>query len=156
MNEGGTAEVFKVKEIETGKIYAAKVLFKKSYLFNKEKQFLNYIKQKNSPYIINIINDGTGDIIRVNKEKKPQQYIILEYASKDDLISYLLFPETAFGEEYAKLLFYKILEGVKTCHEAGVCHRDLKPENILVDENDDKIWNPKSVILVMLPLIQGN
>ena len=40
-------------------------------------------------------------------------------------------------------MFYKILEGVQACHEADICHRDLKAQNILVDENDDKIWNPK-------------
>ena len=96
-----------MKEIETGKIYAAKVLLEESNMFNKEIEFLKEVKQKKSPYIINIINDGTGEIIRVNKKNKTKQYIILEYASKGDLSSYLKFPKIGFGEEYGKLLFIK-------------------------------------------------
>ena len=42
-------------------------------------------------------------------------------------------------ERYAKLIFHKILKGVKALHDAGICHRDLKMQNILVDEE----FNPK-------------
>ena len=44
-----------------------------------------------------------------------------------------------FTERQSKLIFKKILEGVRALHNANICHRDLKPGNILLDEN----YNPK-------------
>ena len=140
--QGATSYVFKVKEIKTEKIYAAKIYKESNKYCENEKEFLKKVKQKNSPYIINLINDGTGKIIRDNEPIQAKQHLILEYAPKGDLLSYIWFTKTGFGEEYGKLLFNKILQGVQACHEEGICHRDIKAQNILVDEND-KIWNPK-------------
>ena len=47
--------------------------------------------------------------------------------------------KSGLGELKSKVIFYKIFEGIKCCHENNICHRDLKLENILLDE---KI-NPK-------------
>lgn len=87
------------------------------------------------PYVIKLIDSGDGDFIRGEKHLKNQRYIILEYALKGDLHKYIKFTNEGFGEKCGKLLFYKILLGVRGCHEAGVYHRDLKLENIVIDEN---------------------
>lgn len=31
-------------------------------------------------------------------------------------------------EETAKIFFRQLVDGLKHCHDQGVCHRDLKPE----------------------------
>ena len=36
-------------------------------------------------------------------------------------------------------MFFRILLGIKACHEAKICNRDIKLENILLDET----FNPK-------------
>ena len=41
--------------------------------------------------------------------------------------------ETKFTEEKSRFYFQQLVEGVKFCHNKGVCHRDLKPENLLLD-----------------------
>jgi serine/threonine protein kinase len=46
----------------------------------------------------------------------------------------LLLKEKGFGEDKARFFFHQLVEGVKCCHEQGICHRDLKPENLLLDE----------------------
>jgi len=38
----------------------------------------------------------------------------------------LLVKERGFGEDKARFFFRQLVEGVKCCHEQGICHRDLK------------------------------
>ena len=42
-------------------------------------------------------------------------------------------------EDTAKLFFQQLLNGVKHCHEQGVCHRDLKPEVFILPFMHDLI-----------------
>ena len=148
--KGGTAITFKVKEKKTGSIYAAKVLKDFSSnekqrivvekIFNNEIKILNHRKEKvNNSYITNYIKSGCGEVIRENKPNSTNKYLILEYAHKGCLLDYIILPQSGFKEKYSKLIFSKILKGIKACHEANVYHRDIKLENILLDEN----FNPK-------------
>ena len=138
---GLTANVFLVKEGNSDKIYAAKVLKKTSNLFEKEIQILNELKIKgnNNPYIVNIVDSGEGLIIRNNRPKKSSQYLVLEYAPKGELFSYIYCTKCGLSELHSKVIFAKILKGIQACHNAGICHRDLKMQNILVDDE----FNPK-------------
>ena len=145
---GATSVVFLVKDSTTKKIYAAKVLKKQSKIFNDEIEILNALKNteneengenQESRYILNLINNGTGNVVRKGKVFKEKQYIILEYASKGRLYDYIRQFNQGLKKEYAKVIFVKILRGVHYCHEKGICHRDLKLDNILLDEN----FNPK-------------
>ena len=99
IGRGGTAKVFIVKEKNTNHIYAAKVL--KDYendkkkktienMFNKEITILTHLKQtQNSEYIINFIDNGSGEIRRQNRPTSINKYLILEYASKGSLFDYI-------------------------------------------------------------------
>lgn len=147
---GGTAKVFIVKEKETGSIYAAKVLKDSSLnekkrisiekIFNNEINILNQLKEKtNNSYITNFIKSGSGEVIRKNKPISKNKYLILEYAQKGCLLDYIVLPKVGLPEKYSKLVFSKILKGIKSCHDANVYHRDIKLDNILLDEN----FNPK-------------
>ena len=125
---GLTANVFLVKEGNSDKIYAAKVLKEPSNLFEKEIQILNELKIKgnNNPYIVNIVDSGEGLIIRNNRPKKSSQYLVLEYAPKGELFSYIYCTKCGLSELHSKVIFAKILKGIQACHNAGICHRDLK------------------------------
>ena len=123
---GLTSKVFRVEEINTNKIYAAKIFEENNYFnyFKNEKQILELLKDKNVPNIINIITGG-----EISSEKK---YLILEYAQKGDLSRFINI--NPLKEIHAKLLFKKIAEIVQNLHNNGVYHRDIKTENILLDE----------------------
>ena len=136
---GASSIVFLVKDSTTKKLYAAKVLKKQDTDFNNEVEMLNELKEINSPYILNLINSGTGNVARKGNVFKEKQYIILEYASKGTLFDYILYLHQGLKKEYAKVIFAKILRGVYSCHKKNIYHRDLKLENILLDEN----FNPK-------------
>ena len=133
--EGASSNVFLVKDLTSEEKYAAKVLKKSSILFDTEIEILNSLKSINNPYIINIINNDTGLIVRKDKPIKKQQYLILEYAEKGELLNYITLTRKGFEEKYCKVIFQKILKGVQAFHSTGICHRDLKLENILIDKN---------------------
>ena len=67
------------------------------------------------------------------------KYFVLEYLEKGELLDYISSPKQGLSELYSKLIFSKILNGIQSCHNMGVCHRDIKLENILVT-ND---YSPK-------------
>ena len=140
--KGGTSKVFLVEELKTNKIYASKILLHLNlpYIpyFNNEIEILNYLKDKNIPNIIKIIDSGEGDII-LDKTTVKKKYIILDYAEKGDLSEYIFLLEKPLIEKHAKFIFSEILEGVKDIHKNKVCHRDLKTANVLLDKN----FNPK-------------
>ena len=132
---GATANVYLVKKADEPDIYAAKVLKKRSDLFDKEINILNTLKEVNNPNIVNLISSGEGVIKRKNHSDKINQYLVLQYASKGELFNYIYCARSGLCERHSKVIFAKILKGVQACHKAGICHRDLKMQNILVDEN---------------------
>ena len=132
---GTTAEVFKVQDNNTQKIYAAKVFKEKSPFFQREIDMLTALRPTNNPFMINIVDSGFGTVIRKDRPQMDKQYIILDYTPKDELLNYLCLIKEPLSELHAKLIFFKILKGVQNCHNAGICHLDLKTDNILLDEN---------------------
>jgi serine/threonine protein kinase len=89
---GATSIVYLVKDSTTKKIYAAKILKKQNICFNYEIEMLNALKnaeKEENQYILNLVNNGTGDVVKKDKVLKDKQYLILEYASKGSLINYM-------------------------------------------------------------------
>ena len=76
--KGASSNVFLVKDSNTEKKYAAKVLKETSNLFDTEIEILNALKPINNPYILNLINNDNGIIMRKDKPLEKKQYIILD------------------------------------------------------------------------------
>lgn len=102
-----------------------------------EINLLNVLNNTNNPYILRYIGNGQGQLALNGEQPKDVPYIIFENAPKFDLFSYN--QHGRFSERQAKLIFKKILNGVKAIHNANYCHLDIKPSNILFDEH----YNPK-------------
>ena len=136
---GFSANAFLVKEKdsgENGEEYAAKV-FKdeNNFLFENEIKILFLLKEYKNPYIVNIIEAGKGEVIRINREKKISKYYVLEYAQYGNIFDYIYCKNGGLGELHSKVIFSKIVSGIQFCHEHDICHRDIKLENILLDKN---------------------
>jgi len=159
LSYGGQANVFSVKDIKSNFIYAAKIPKIKDDSMKDEIKILNFLKSKNTPNIVNIIDNGNGIIIRNGREPETSDYLILELASKRSLLEYIEFPsnEKGFGETYSKVIFYKIVKNIQIIHEKGICHRDIKIDNILLDGDD---FDPKisdfGFAIEYSPTLKGN
>ena len=128
-----------------------KILSNHSQFYDNEKEILEFLKDKNIPNIINLVNSGDGDIVEGNTFHK-KQYLILEYAEKGDLSKYINIPGRPLKENHAKYFFTKILKAVQALHKNGICHRDLKTGNILLDNK----FNPKICDFGFSTYIQKN
>ena len=65
-----------------------------------------------------------------------QIFIVLELITGGELFDKIV-SEGRFNDDAAKFYLDQLVDGVRYCHDQGVCHRDLKPENLLLDENGD-------------------
>ena len=137
-------------KIEDNKEYVAKLRkkekeeTKEQYHFMNEIYILNKLKNKEKRYVPFLYDSGAGfikeegeDIDENNLEKV--LYLIIDYASKGDLFYYIQKSENGFKELHSKIIFKKIIEGIKYCHESNICHLDIKIENILLDEEYDPL-----------------
>ena len=143
---GGTANAFLVQQKGNDTNYIAKVLKveDKKYIkyHENEVKYLKILKEYSFPFVLNIIDNGEGPIIRKNRNKGLpliKKYIVLEYAPNRELADFIIFTKSGLGEEKSKAFFYKIIKGIGSIHEKGICHGDIKLENILMDGD----FNPK-------------
>ena len=149
IDEGGFAKVYLIEEKDTKKQYAIKVLKKGKTPIKEIDSFLREIEilkiLTNSDKKINNINNytphlydsGKNFIKSTQNNVEQRYYYVMDYYPKRDLLEYILKTQNGFEEKYAKLIFSKILKGVKFCHDAGICHLDLHLKNIIFDDNYD-------------------
>ena len=130
--------VYLVNNNGDNKEYVARIIRKKDNGFDKELQMALKASNLNNPNIVHLYHNGIGTLTLNGKVHNDTHYLIMDYCPKKDLFRYVK-NKKVFSEKYAKLIFKKILNGVKALHEAGICHRNLKLENILLDQN----FNPK-------------
>ena len=137
-NGGGYGKIYLVKDNKTNKEYAAKIL-EKDKNFLSEVEINKTLKELKIPNIAEYIDSGIEKITFKNKETEEKKFLIFEYYSKRDLLSYISFSFKGLKETFSKVLFKKVLETIQQIHKCGIYHLDLKLNNILLDDK----YNPK-------------
>ena len=103
------------------------------FLYDSDKN--NFIKtplDKKLEENNNIINNEImNKKLKLLNLKKARPYYVIDYFSGGNLVDYIT-TLNGFQEKYARLIFKKILEGIKFIHSRGLCHLDIKPENIVL------------------------
>ena len=66
-------------------------------------------------------------VLELTQETKCTIFLVMELANGGELFDRIKI-DYGTREGTAKYFFMQLLEGVRHCHEQGVCHRDLKPE----------------------------
>ena len=91
----------------------------------------------NNPYILKFIEYGKGKLLLNNSLFENAPYIIYENVLKYNLLDFIR--EKGFSEDYSKIIFKKIVLGIKAIHDNNLCHRNINTDNVLFDE----YYNPK-------------
>ena len=82
--------------------------------------------------------DKEDDDNIINEKKTNEKlYYVTELFSKENLFYYI--ENGGFSEEHAQVIFKKIVEAIKFCHNKGICHLDIKPANIILDKNFEPV-----------------
>ena len=110
-------------------------------VFKNEINLLEKIDHKN---VLKIFAYGYGSKISLNKSKnkKPKEffYIVMEYLEHGELYKYITNvtkeDNIGFGENFGRLIFSQLLDGLEAIHNLNICHRDIKLNNILIGDND--------------------
>ena len=75
-------------------------------------------------------------VLELVQESKCTIFLVMELANGGELFDRIKL-DYGTREDTAKGFFKQLLDGVRHCHEQGVCHRDLKPENLLLSDTQE-------------------
>lgn len=132
IGSGSYGKVYLVREKETNKLFAAKVLkngFSSSEnqkLFFKEIIACSKIKH---PAVLSLIGFNLMDF-----KNRPRPTLLTEYISNGSLQK-LIDNESKFTNSKRYIILLGIALGMEYLHSQSIIHRDLKPDNVLLDEN---------------------
>lgn len=128
IGQGTYSNVYKAKDLITGKIVA----LKKVRFDNLEPETVRFmareilvLRKLNHPNVIKL--EGVA-ISRMSSSL----YLIFEYM-EHDLAGLTAFQNVKFTEPQVKCYMKQLLSGLEHCHNNGVLHRDIKCSNLLID-----------------------
>ena len=124
--------------------YCIKIMNTEKINLNTFKNEINLLKRINHKNIVKIIEYGYGPKIsfKTTKKTEPKEYyyIVMEYLKHGDLLKYIIDvtinENIGFGENFSRLIFSQLLDGLEAIHDLNICHRDIKLNNIFLGEDD--------------------
>ena len=130
LGEGAFGKVKLAIHKPTNQEVAIKIFEKKNFNSTNDllyfKNEISILKKFNHPNIIKIYNIIEDDL---------SYYIIMEYASKGELLKYIV-DNKRLNEKEAACFYCQLICGLEFIHKNEISHRDLKPENLLIKENN--------------------
>ena len=133
IKHGSYCDVYKIRDVSTGTIAAAKVIpdriiHDRRYREHLTKEYGLVNKLKHNSIIIPL---------HFHTDTRPR-FFLMEYIDWKTLneVQATLKGKT-FPLERALKIIRKVAETVDFAHEKGISHRDLKPQNIFLSENDE-------------------
>lgn len=128
IGQGTYSNVYKAKDLITGKIVALKkvrfdTLEPESVKFMAREILV--LKKLNHPNVIKL--EGL-----VTSRMSSSLYLVFEYM-EHDLAGLAAVQKVNFTESQVKCYMKQLLAGLEHCHNNGVLHRDVKGSNLLID-----------------------
>ncbi|KAM3135298.1 hypothetical protein pb186bvf_012596 [Paramecium bursaria] len=129
LGKGSYGCVKLVKDKQNGKLYAMKIMNKRSVFdycsVENLKREIKIQRRLNHAHVCKLFHYF---------EDKENVYLILEYAENGSLFSYIK-KRTKLPENEAFVYFFQTCLGIDYLHKNKIIHRDLKPENLLLDKD---------------------
>ncbi|CEP00756.1 unnamed protein product (mitochondrion) [Plasmodiophora brassicae] len=129
IGKGSFAKVLQVRKVDTGKIYAMKILNKRQIVQRRQVAHTRTERNvladvvKGHPFLVTL---------RYAFQTPAKLYLVLDYVNGGELF-YWLKLEGRFQEDRACFYAAQIVLALEHLHLQGIIYRDLKPENILLD-----------------------
>lgn len=127
IGKGGMGTVYKVKEIESGKILAVKFLQKElakdNAALKRFEQETESASKLSHPNLVNVYKHG--------KTESGEAYLVMDFLEGKSL-SQTIQDEGTLEQDRTLDIFLQICDGLEHAHDNGVIHRDIKPTNIIL------------------------
>ncbi|KAK8815369.1 hypothetical protein WA158_003581 [Blastocystis sp. Blastoise] len=128
LGEGQYGKVYKVKEKESGKVVAMKIMyierFYKDGIIDQLAREINIQSKLHHPNILRVYGAFIQDA---------RVHVVMEWANRGTLYNYFFVQDDRrFSEPIVAYLSSQVLAALIYCHKFGIMHRDLKPENVLM------------------------
>ena len=146
IGSGNICKVYKIKEINKPQNIKIAKVYEQTRIqkYYDERNILNRFSQQNhnnqNDYIIKLLNI---DVHLPNDENYPvnSRHLIFDYLSHGKLCDYLyVLPQVGnIKEDHVKLLCYKLLIGIRNCHENNISHNRIDIQNIMFDNDFNPI-----------------
>lgn len=129
LGKGSFAEVYLVKLINSGQLYAMKVMRKEKLLMQNIIRYAiterNILSRISHPFIAKL---------NFAFQSEDKLYLVLDYYS-GGCLSYYIAKEKHFTEDIARFFAAEIVLGIEELHKNNIIYRDLKPDNVLIDQS---------------------
>jgi len=127
IGRGAFGKVMLVKKKDDGKIYAMKIMKKRTIIARGQ---VDHTKAERK--ILQSLDHPFLMALRYAFQSKEKLYLVLDYIKGGELFFHLK-NNRRFTEDVARLWCGEVALAMGHLHSLGVIYRDLKPENILVD-----------------------
>jgi protein-serine/threonine kinase len=127
LGSGAFGEVYQVKKVDSGHIYAMKLLDKEKYF--KDKLLKYAISERN---VLCMLKHPFITQLHYAFQTAEKLVLIMEYCAGGDL-SRQLFRRKRYEELPAHNIICEVILALEELHNHNIIYRDLKPENILFD-----------------------
>jgi serine/threonine protein kinase SCH9 len=132
VGRGTFGQVYQVRKNDTKRIYAMKVLSKKTIV--QKKEIAHTIGERN--ILVRTSSAESNFIVglKFSFQTPTDLYLVTDYMSGGELFWHLQ-KEGRFDEQRAKFYIAELIIALEHLHDNDIVYRDLKPENILLDAN---------------------
>jgi len=127
IGRGAFGEVRLVQKVDTGNVYAMKVLNKKKMMAKNQEAHVraerDILVEADNPWLV---------MMYYSFQDSKNLYLIMEFLPGGDLMTLLMKKDTLTNEQ-TRFYMAECALAIDSIHKMGFIHRDIKPDNILLD-----------------------